>query len=80
MISKLADIVKSSGFVKKAIIGTGLYFAAAGTGFASDKGLPSAISNLQNSVGIYSKLKFSRNYKNIRPYTHFCEEFIELIH
>lgn len=28
---------------------------------------------------INSKLKFSRNYQKIRPYTNYCEESIELI-
>lgn len=27
---------------------------------------------------IHPKLKFSRNYKKIRPYTNYCEEIIEL--
>jgi len=26
-----------------------------------------------------SRLKFSRNYQNIRPYTDYCEKFIEIV-
>ena len=28
---------------------------------------------------INPNLKFSRNYKNIRPRSHFCEEFVEIL-
>jgi hypothetical protein len=28
-------------------------------------------------TAIHPKLEFSRNYANLRPYKHFCEEYIE---